>query len=104
MIHGPVKPRFAAARPTTIRSHLVTLVVVALFPLLLFSLVLVLRLNQTEHEALQRATTENVRVVLAAIDRELASSITSLEVLGSSRDLDDGKFHDFYLDGRSLLR
>ena len=88
----------------TIRSHIVTLVVVALVPLLLFSLVLVLRLNRTEHEALQRATTENVRVVLAAIDRELASSITSLEVLGSSRDLDDGKFYDFYLDARSLLR
>ncbi|MDQ7990570.1 MAG: hypothetical protein REI09_13125, partial [Candidatus Dactylopiibacterium sp.] len=30
--------------------------------------------------------------------------MTSLEVLGSSRDLDDGKLYDVYLDARSLLR
>jgi signal transduction histidine kinase/CheY-like chemotaxis protein len=103
MIEGRVKVGLSVTRPMTIRSYLVTLVVVALVPVLIFSVIVVLRLNRKDHEALERATTESARVLLTALDRELTRSLTALDVLASSRHLDDGNLRGFYDDARTLL-
>jgi signal transduction histidine kinase/ActR/RegA family two-component response regulator len=87
----------------TIRSHLVTLVVVALVPVLIFAVIVVLRLNREERVALELATTQTAQALLAALDRELARSLTSLDVLAFSRHLDHDDLRGFYDDARSLL-
>ena len=87
----------------TIRSYLVTLVVVALIPVLIFSIVVVLRLNRHEHQALERATTESAHVLLTAVDRELRRALTALEVLAASRQLEDDNIKGFYVEALSLL-
>jgi hypothetical protein len=87
----------------TIRADLVTLVVVALVPVLVFTVFVVLRLNRQEHEALERATTERAHVLIVAVDRELARSLTSLDVLASSRNLDHENVRGFYDDALRLL-
>ena len=92
------------AQALTIRSHLVTLVVVALVPILAFAVIVVLRLNRHEKAALQRTTAESAHVLLTAVDRELARSLTSLDVLAFSRQLDHGNLHAFYDDAITLLR
>jgi signal transduction histidine kinase/CheY-like chemotaxis protein len=92
------------AQALTIRSHLVTLVVVALVPILIFAVIVVLRLNRHEKEALKRTTAESAHVLLTAVDRELARSLTSLDVLAFSRQLDHGNLHAFYDDAITLLR
>ena len=92
------------AQALTIRSHLVTLVVVALVPILAFAVIVVLRLNRHEEAALQRTTAESAHVLLTAVDRELARSLTSLDVLAFSRQLDHGNLHAFYDDAITLLR
>src|SRR5262249_4481410 len=97
--------RMRAARSMTIRSHLVTLVLVALVPILLFTVSVVLLLNRKEHEALERAVTERAHVIVAALDRELARSLTSLDVLASSRQLDrNDNLRGFYEEALGLLR
>jgi len=92
------------AQALTIRSHLVTLVVVALVPILAFAVIVVLRLNRHEKAELQRTTAESAHVLMAAVDRELARSLTSLDVLAFSRQLDHGNLHAFYDDAITLLR
>ncbi len=92
------------AQPLTIRSHLVTLVVVALVPILAFAVIVVLRLNRHEKDALKRTTAESAHVLSTAVDRELARSLTSLDVLAFSRQLDHGNLHAFYDDAITLLR
>ncbi|PYN97338.1 MAG: hypothetical protein DMD91_18195 [Candidatus Rokuibacteriota bacterium] len=92
------------ARSMTIRSHLVTLVLVALVPVLLFTVSVVVLLNRKEHEALERATIERAHVIVAALDRELARSLTSLDVLAFSRQLDRDNLRGFYDDALGLLR
>src|SRR5262249_15921897 len=88
----------------TIRSHLVTLVLVALVPILFFTISVVLLLNRKEHEALERATTERAHVIVTALDGELVRSITSLDVLAFSRQLDRDNLRGFYDDALGLLR
>src|SRR5439155_597140 len=78
-------------------------VVVALVPILAFAVIVVLRLNHHEQDALKRATAESAHVLLTAVDRELARSLTSLDVLASSRQLDHGNMHAFYDDSIPLL-
>jgi signal transduction histidine kinase/CheY-like chemotaxis protein len=92
------------AQSVTIRSHLVTLVAVALVPIVVFAVIVVLRLNWHEHDALKRATAESAHVLLTAVDRELARSLTALDVLAFSRQLDHGNLHAFYDDAITVLR
>src|SRR5262249_21032561 len=96
--------RMRAVRSMTIRSHLVTLVLVALVPVVLFAVSVVVLLNRKEHEVLEHAATERAHVVVAALERELARSLTALDVLASSRHLDHHDLRGFYDDAVSLLR
>ena len=96
--------RPAFGRPFTIRAHLVTLVVVALVPVLVFAVTVVLRLNDGERETLKGATRETAQALLSELDRDLARALTALEVLGFSRHLDRDDLLGFRDDTWALLR
>jgi PAS domain S-box-containing protein len=83
-------------RATPLRRQLITLVVVAVVPMLLFAFAMVALFGwqerrSTEHE-LQRVT----RTLTLAIDRELETSLKALETLAASPDLDTNDIPAFY--------
>src|SRR3989442_6313937 len=79
-----------------LRGHLLTLVLGALVPVLLFSVVMVVMFGRQERAAVERGTRETVRALVVAIDRELDSSITAMAALATARTLDTGDLAEFY--------
>jgi len=71
-----------------LRSHLLVLTVSTLLPMILFAVVVAVLFAWRESDAFQRGATERTRALLTAVDSELKSSITALEVLAASRHLD----------------
>jgi signal transduction histidine kinase len=78
-----------------LRGHLLTLVLAALVPVLLFSFVMVVIFWRQERAAVERGMRETVRALVVAIDRELESSITAMSALATTRTLDSGNLREF---------
>ncbi|HEU5322682.1 MAG TPA: cache domain-containing protein, partial [Methylomirabilota bacterium] len=79
-----------------LRSHLVALVVVALLPLVLFSVIVVVLLARHEREATERGLQSTVRALAVAVDSMVGDSITTLRALATSEHLDTGDLRAFY--------
>lgn len=79
-----------------LRSHLITLVVSALTPVLIFSAVMVVLFWRDERQAVERGVRETVRALVVAIDRELEASLIAMEALATARTLDTGDLAEFY--------
>lgn len=86
-----------------LRSHLVILVLAALFPVLLFSGVMVLAFARGEQATLELGLKQTARALAVALDQELLSSIRTLEALATSEDLDSGNLAHFYGEARRVL-
>ncbi|HUF94418.1 MAG TPA: cache domain-containing protein, partial [Candidatus Limnocylindria bacterium] len=72
------------------------LVVVTLVPIVIFSLVLVVRLHRSERAAIERGLQETARALAVALDAQLMTDIEALKTLGASEHLDHGDFRAFY--------
>jgi signal transduction histidine kinase/CheY-like chemotaxis protein len=83
-----VKPD-ATRRATTVRSQLILIILTALIPLLLFSVLLVLALSLKEQEAFIQGLRETARAAAIAVQKEMSTHIGALESLAASRALDD---------------
>jgi PAS domain S-box-containing protein len=79
-----------------LRSHLIILVVVTLVPILIFSLVLVVRLHRQERAAIERGLQETARALALALDARLKTDIEALKTLGASEHLDRGDYRAFH--------
>jgi PAS domain S-box-containing protein len=88
------------ARPsppaTPLRRQLITLVVVAVVPMLLFAFVMVALFGRQERRSTEQGLRDGTRVLTLAIDRELESSLRGLQALSTSLHLDTGDFPSFY--------
>src|SRR5882672_6911913 len=80
----------------TLRSHLITLVLVAVLPLLLFSAIVVGLAADSERDATERGLRATGRAVSSAIDHTLDNAIGALEVLATSELLDGGDLPGFH--------
>ena len=78
------------------RRQLITLVVVAVVPMLLFAFVMVALFGRQERRATERGLRDVTRALTLAIDRELETSLRTLEALASSPHLDRGDLSSFY--------
>jgi len=87
-----------------LRSHLLVLTVSTLLPMILFAVVVAVLFAWRESDAFQRGATERTRALLTAVDSELKSSITALEVLAASRHLDRDDLRAFHDEARRALR
>ena len=85
----------AATRPASLRAHLLSIVLVALLPLLIFSLVLVVLIAREERDVFRRGASARTLALLTAVDRELNSTISALEVLATSEHLSSGRLEAF---------
>ena len=67
-----------------------------LVPALVFSGLMILRSASLERQAMELDTTDVVRTVAVAIDRELAAATTTLKALASSPSLTEADMKEFY--------
>jgi len=84
------------ARPITLKSHLLRLILVGVLPLLIFSIGMVILLARQEKAALERGLVETTRALTVALDKEFESSITALKGLATSEHLGIGDVIGFY--------
>lgn len=100
------KPRLLVAklhRPVSLRSHLILLVLATMIPLLVFAVGMIVRLSRDERATFQRGASERTRALLTAVDAELRSSITRLEALSISPDLDRDNLRAFHEEASRVL-
>lgn len=88
----------------SLRSHLLLLVLVALLPLLIFSIVLLDTLARQERAAIERGMKDTARALMSAMDRDFMSSIATLRALASSRSLETGNLANFYEDAQRVSK
>ncbi|MDB5869034.1 MAG: integral rane sensor hybrid histidine kinase [Polaromonas sp.] len=79
-----------------IRTHLVLMTAAILVPVVVFSAVALQMLRDGEREAALRGLHETARATALTVDRKLASSVASLELLGRSPYLESGDLRGFY--------
>src|SRR5437867_7457158 len=79
----------------TLRSHLITLVLVAVLPLLVFSAIVLVLAADSERDATERGLRATGRAVGTAVDHTLDKAIGALEMLASSELLDAGDLPAF---------
>lgn len=79
-----------------IRTYLVLMAVAILLPVVVFSTVALQMLRDGEREAALRGLQETARATALTVDRELASSVTALELLARSPHLESGDLQAFY--------
>jgi len=86
-----------------LRTHLVALVLVAVVPIVLFATVVVVLLWQTDRRGTEERLRNTARALALAVGREVVSAVSSLEILASSRRLDQGDVAGFYAEARRAL-
>ena len=96
---------FSALRaPATLRTHLVTLILVTLGPLVIFSAVLIVLFARQEQATRTLGLKETARALSAAVEKEFAANIRMLEALASSESLDAGALQEFRRSAWRVLR
>jgi PAS domain S-box-containing protein len=75
---------------------LITLVVVAVVPMLLFAFSMVALFGRLERRATERGLQDVSRALTLAVDRELETSLRALEALAASLELDAADLGGFY--------
>ena len=85
-----------SAQGTTLRRHLLIVVLSALVPLLLVSVALAALLARSERERMEHSLQESARLLGHALDGELERSISALMVLAEADSLRSGDLRTFY--------
>ena len=67
-----------------------------LFPILVFSSIMILLFSKQEQAEVERELRERARILALAVDQELISAMHTLQALATSEDLDSEAFADFY--------
>jgi signal transduction histidine kinase/ActR/RegA family two-component response regulator len=90
-------------RPMKLRSHLLVLTLGTLLPMVVFALIALGLLAERERTLFERGARERAHALLSAVDGELGNSITTLQALAASRDLDEGALREFHRDAMRVL-
>jgi signal transduction histidine kinase/ActR/RegA family two-component response regulator len=84
------------------RSHLVTLVVAVLVPMILFAGIVLVALGRQQRSAVESGAVETARALANAVDEGLVSSVKVLEALATSSTLDAGDLRAFHAEARRI--
>ena len=87
-----------------IRSHIVLMATAIALPLSVAGAIALQQILDGEREAAQRGLRETVRATALIIDREVQSSLTGLNILGYSVNLETGDLQAFYRQAVNLDR
>jgi len=91
-------------RPLRLRYHLITVFLVTMTPLFLFAVYMIYRSVEEERATFRRGAIERTRAIMTAVDSELKSSITTLEALATSRELDGDDLRLFYDEAMRVFK
>lgn len=85
----------ARMRPRTLQWHLLVLTLATLLPMVVFGTTAVVLIGRRERAVFERGATERTLALLTAVDTELNSHVTSLQLLASSESLATGDVAEF---------
>ena len=91
-------------RRRPLRWHLIGLAIGAVLPVVVFAVLLVAQLSRKERTAVERQLVSSARMMASGIDREIASTIRTLEVMAESDRLDRGDLEGFHAEARRAQR
>ncbi|MBI4523121.1 MAG: hypothetical protein HY695_04825 [Deltaproteobacteria bacterium] len=83
--------------------HLIALVLIALLPLLIFSVVMIVLFSRNQQKIHEEDLLHTASALALLIDRELQGSIRTLEALATSEHLDSGDLRSFYEQAKRVL-
>src|SRR5262245_9959511 len=83
------------SRPTSLRSHLIGVILGGLGPLLVFAVLMMVLFSRQEQANRRQGLQDTARALSLAIDQEINASITHLESLATSEPLDSGAVTEF---------
>ena len=86
-----------------LRSHLVTLVLAVLVPMIVFAAIVVAMFGRQQRAAVERGAVETARALVNAADERLNASVKLLEALATSPALDVGDLRAFHAEARRLV-
>ena len=87
----------------SLRTYLLTLTAGAVVPVLCFAVYLTIGLSRTEQGAVERGLIDTAAALASGVDRELASTMTTLEALAASEHLDRGDYGTFVREAQRVL-
>ncbi|HTM10059.1 MAG TPA: ATP-binding protein [Verrucomicrobiae bacterium] len=91
-------------RPLRLRTQLIAVILAATMPLLVFAVFMIYRVANDERASFRYGVVERTRAMLSVVDTELKSSITTLEALATSNELDGDDIGGFYEDASRVLQ
>jgi signal transduction histidine kinase/ActR/RegA family two-component response regulator len=86
-----------------IRSYLLLFALALLVPMTVFAVLAVWAVDRRQRTVLERGGVETARALMSAVDRELARSITTLQVLATARSLERDDLVTFHDEARRVL-
>jgi PAS domain S-box-containing protein len=92
------------ARPVSLNSYLIRLIIAGLGPILVFSVFMMVLFARQEQANRQRGFEDTARALALAIDREIDSSVTNLQALATAESLDVGAVNVFRAAAARILR
>ena len=87
-----------------LRSSLLALTAATLLPVITFAVIASVLFLRRERATFERGAKERTLALVSAIDAELKSSITTMEALATSSDLDAGDLRTFQDDAERVLK
>jgi hypothetical protein len=87
----------------SLRAYLVAVVAGSLVPMVCYAAYLTIGLSRTERKAVERGLIDTAAALTSTVDRELTSSVTALEALGTSEYLDKADYRGFFGEAQRVL-
>src|SRR5688572_13621078 len=86
-----------------LRSHLVTLVLAVLLPMIVFAAMVVALFGRQQRTDVEHGAVETARALINAVDESLTSSVKLLEALATAQSLDVGDLRGFHAEARRVV-
>ncbi len=86
-----------------LRSHLSVLTLGTLLPMIVFSIAMLLWVQQSTRAATERGLLDTARALSVAVDHEVGADVAALSVLGTSEHLQSGDLQAFHRAARQAM-
>jgi signal transduction histidine kinase/ActR/RegA family two-component response regulator len=94
---------FTTRRRLSLRWYLVIVVIGAMLPIVVFTTLVVVRLSSYARAAVERELVETATALATDLDRSVRATVSTLEALAQSRELDRGNLEGFYAEVQRVL-
>jgi signal transduction histidine kinase/ActR/RegA family two-component response regulator len=94
---------FTTRRRLSLRWYFVIVVIGAMLPIVAFTTLVVVRLSRYERAAVERDLVETATALATDLDRSVRVTVSTLEALAQSRELDGGDLEGFYAEAQRVL-